>query len=105
MKRLIAILAILVTISMQINAATYQPIYYPNAYDLSQYTRGPIFHSVEDARLWVRNKSGKPLNTSIGRASVGDYWEGERQDGWDYEIGINCRPYINDLQICEETVR
>jgi len=68
---------------------TYQPTYYPNRNDLTDYTRGPVFDSLDDARTWA-------------------YEENERRGdrNWDYEIGKNCkRSDFGDVQVCEETLK
>jgi len=68
---------------------TYEPVYYPNKNDLTEYIEGPKFSSVEEARAWV-NKVNR-LKCDLD---------------WDYEIGVNCKPSkYGDIQICEETIK
>ena len=68
---------------------SYEPVYYPNKDDLTEYIEGPKFASVEGARAWV-NKVNRLM--------------GDRD--WDYEIGVNCKPSkYGDIRICEETIK
>lgn len=68
---------------------TYEPVYYPNKNNLTEYIEGPKFTSVEEAREWVYE---------VNRLK-GDH-------DWDYEIGVNCKPSkYGDIKICEDTIR
>ena len=67
----------------------YEPVYYPNKNDLTEYIEGPKYTSLEEARTWV-NKVNK--------------FTGDRD--WDYEIGVNCKPSkYGEIQVCEETIK
>ena len=68
---------------------TFRPIYYPAASNLLEYTRGPSFDNLAQARQWVEDQGrqrGDPNST--------------------YEIGKNCRPFgDSDVEVCEETLQ
>ncbi len=68
---------------------TYEPVYYPNKNDLTEYIEGPKFTSVEEARTWAYK-----VNSLMGDRN------------WDYEIGVNCNPLkYGDIQVCEDTIK
>jgi hypothetical protein len=69
---------------------SFRPIYYPNAGDLLTYTRGPQLDNLAQARQWAQDQA-----------------EQRRDANWDYEVGVNCRPFSDesDLEVCEDTVR
>ena len=70
-------------------ADTYRPFYYPDAADLTVYTRGPVCDNLAQARQWAEDQHR------------------QRQDAsWTYEIGRNCKPLDDtDMVICQETVK
>ena len=69
---------------------TYRPIYYPDKDNLTVYTRGPAFDNLTQARQWAR-----------------DQHQQRGDSNWDYEVGLNCRPFDKDtdLEVCKETLR
>jgi hypothetical protein len=68
---------------------TYRPVYYPNKDNLADYTRGPSFANLAQARQWIEDQHARRRDTN-----------------WDHEIGKNCRPYQDtDVEICKETLK
>jgi hypothetical protein len=64
---------------------SYRPVYYPDAVDLSTYTRGPAFDNFAQANQWVADQA-RQRNTP----------------NWTFEIGKNCRPFEgSDIEVCE----
>ncbi len=50
---------------------------------------GPVFYSAEKAREWIFEQKNNRSDTN-----------------WDYEIGVNCKPFKNtDVKVCEETIK
>jgi len=69
---------------------TYQPVYYPDYTNLTEYTYGPIVNSLEQCRDWIDSEA-------VRRNQTGNEF--------DYECGKNCK-YDPDwgLEVCEETL-
>jgi len=69
---------------------TYRPVYYPDSYDLTVYTKGPVFDNLAQARQWAEDQHRQ-----------------RRDPDWGYEIGKNCRPLRDesDIEVCEETLK
>ena len=68
---------------------SYRPVYYPDAVDLSTYTRGPSFDNAAQARQWVQDQRRQ-----------------RRDPNFSYEIGLNCHPFENtDIEVCKETMK
>lgn len=86
--RLVGTLAVLLLLGCD-EPDTYRPIYYPTSSNLLEYTRGPSFDNVAQARQWIEDQKrqrGDPNST--------------------YEIGKNCRPFADsDVEVCEETIQ
>ena len=74
-----------------IKSDQWQPVFYPDTSNLTEYLYGPIVETVEQCRDWINNEAIKL------EKALGDY---------DYECGLNCKyDSFYRTEICEETVK
>jgi len=94
MKNVLGIILVVIIIWGAVNffsSDEWLPTYYPNPSDLTTYSNGPIFDTLEQCRDWVDAEAIRR-----GQA-LGEY---------DYECGLNCElDNTYGLFVCDETVQ
>ena len=86
---MIARVAVLATLLLQGCSDRWESFVYPNRNDLTVHINGGQWSTLEDCR----NASLLGLRVA-GRLEIGTY-----------ECGLNCKPFTEDMKMCEKTTR